>query len=60
MRFLKIKRFCELTGYTPEAVQTKISRGVWMEGWQYRRAPDNVILVDVEGFNRWVEGATVA
>lgn len=57
VRYVRIPKFCELCGeYTPKAVQEKIRTGAWIEGCEYRRAPDGHILVDVEGFQRWVEG----
>lgn len=55
-RYVRIPKFCEETGYTARAVETKIHRGVWAEGREYRRAPDNCIFVDMKGFERWVEG----
>ena len=48
-------KFEELTGYTEKAVQRKIQSGVWREGREYRRAPDGHILVNLEGYERWVE-----
>lgn len=52
-RFVRISKFAELTGYTDRAVQTKVQRGVWVEGKEYVLAPDNNILIDMEGYNRW-------
>ncbi len=34
-----------------------MSGGVWVEGREYVRAPDNRVLVDLEGYERWVESA---
>lgn len=56
MRYVKVNKFAELTGYTPKAVYNKMSEGVFIEGVHYRRAPDNVILLDLEAYERWVEG----
>jgi hypothetical protein len=53
-RFLRIAKFCEETGYTVSAVETKIARGVWVEGREWILAPDNNRFIDMEGFNRWV------
>lgn len=55
-RYVRIRKFAELTGYTDKAVRCKISEGVWREGWQWRRAPDGAILVDMVGYQQWVEG----
>jgi hypothetical protein len=54
-RYVRIPKFCDLTGYTAGAVNDKIRRGKWIEGRQYRRAPDGHILVDLIGFQQWVE-----
>ena len=56
LRYVTIKKFAELSGYTEKAVEHKVSNGVWAEGVQYRRAPDNRILVNLEEYHRWVEG----
>lgn len=55
-RYVRPKVFETITGYTEEAVSTKIKRGVWLEGQEYIRAPDGNILINLEGFYRWAEG----
>lgn len=54
-RYVTVKKFCAETGYTDDAVRGKIHRGVWLEGDVWRKAPDGHILIDMEGFQRWVE-----
>jgi hypothetical protein len=51
-----------LTGYSVKAMERKIERGDWQEGKVWRRAPDGRIVIDVLGYQRWVESpkATVA
>jgi len=44
-----------ITGYTVKAIQCKIHRGEWPEGKVWRRAPDGRILIDIAGYERWVE-----
>lgn len=56
MRYVRVKKFAELSGYTEKAVYHKIESGVWMEGREFRRAPDSAILIDLQGVERWVEG----
>jgi hypothetical protein len=51
-----IAKFCEFTGYSVKAVEKKIETGVWLEGREYHRAPDGRLLMDIDGFNRWVRG----
>jgi hypothetical protein len=44
-----------LTGYSVKAMERKIERGDWQEGKVWKRAPDGRILIDVLGYQRWVE-----
>lgn len=60
VRFVKLSVFCETSGYTEKAIRRKIEDGHWLEGYEYRRAPDGNILVDLEGYQRWVEGRRAA
>lgn len=59
-RYLRIHLFCEITGFTEKAVRRKIEDGYWMLGREYRKAPDGSILMDIKGYNKWVEGGTAA
>lgn len=54
-RYVKLPLFEALTGYTQKAVRRKIEEGYWLEGKEFRRAPDGHILIDMEGYNKWVE-----
>jgi hypothetical protein len=49
-----------LTGYSVKAMERKIERGDWQEGKVWRRAPDGRILIDVLGYQRWVESPAAA
>jgi hypothetical protein len=44
-----------ITGYTVKAMERKIERGDWVEGKVWRRAPDGRVLIDILGYQRWVE-----
>lgn len=57
VKWVTIKRFAELTGYTEDAIRSKIKRGDWLEGHVWKKADDGRILISVEGFNQWVEAA---
>lgn len=60
-RFVTIEKFEELTGYTPDATRSKIKRGDWLEGAVYIKAPDGRVLIDIEGYEWWVQnGAAVS
>jgi len=54
VNYKTIKQFSSESGYTEEAIRTKISRGVFRENEVWVRSPDNRILISIEGFNLWV------
>ena len=56
IKYVKVKKFSELTGYTEDATRKKIQSGVWMEGIHYRHAPNNRIQMDMDAYTDWVEG----
>src|SRR5215471_15159452 len=56
LRWLTIDKFSAESGYTPDAVRSKIKRGDWLEGHVWRYAPDGRILIDSEGYEKWVLG----
>ena len=53
-RYVTIKKMSEETGYTPVAIKTKCLRGVWRENEVWLHAPDGRILIDKEGYEKWV------
>lgn len=55
VRYVKPLKFAELTGYSVKAVERKIETGVWREGHEYRKAPDGKRLLDLDGYEKWVE-----
>jgi len=56
MRYLTIGKFSSESGYTEAAIRSKIADGTWLEDRVWRRAPDKRILIDVSGYEEWVEG----
>jgi len=59
IRYLTIGKFAEESGYTEDAVRAKIKTGVWLEGVVWKKAPDGRVLIDTEGYGKWVEGKQV-
>ncbi len=53
-RYVTIKKFCEFSGYTEDAVKSKRRDGVWLEGKVWIKAPDGRILIDLSGYEAWV------
>jgi hypothetical protein len=54
-RYVRIRKFALMSGYTEQAVRSKIKDGKWIDGREYRRAPDGSLLVDLVEFQKWVE-----
>jgi len=51
---LRIKKFCELTGWTENAIRQRIQRGDWIDGLEYTRI-NKTVLISVKGYESWVE-----
>jgi hypothetical protein len=54
-RYVRLEVAELLTGYTVSAMNHKIADGVWLEGKVWRQAPDGRRLLDLRGFEEWVE-----
>ena len=55
LRYVLIKKFCEETGYSEDAVNSKIKRGDWEEDKVWIKGPDGRRLINIEGFHQWIE-----
>ncbi|MCU0089974.1 excisionase [Pseudomonas koreensis] len=55
MRYLTVRKFASESGYTEAAVRSKIADGTWIGDQVWRHAPDGRVLIDVIGFEAWVE-----
>lgn len=51
-----IKRLAELTGYSDDAVRAKIKQGIWLDGIQFRKAPDGRLFFNLVAIKKWIEG----
>ena len=54
-RYVLMHLATNLTGYTVKAMQRKIERGDWAEGRVWKHAPDGRIVIDLVGYQRWIE-----
>ena len=54
IEYKTVRQFASESGYTEEAIRTKISRGVFGENEVWVRGPDNRVLISIKGFNEWV------
>jgi len=55
INYVTIKKFCAETGYTEQAVNSKIKRGDWFIDKEYIIAPDGRILININGYHSWAE-----
>lgn len=55
-RYVTIHKFEALTGYTEDAVSSKIKRGQWLMDQVWVKAPDGRILIDLVGYGQWAKG----
>ena len=56
MGWRKLKKHCLDTGYTEDAIYSKIKRGDLAEHIVWIKAPDGKILISEEGFEKWALG----
>lgn len=54
MRFVTVKKFAEQSGYSINAINCKIDKGIWLEGKEWIKAPDGRRLIDLKEFEKWV------
>jgi len=53
--YVSVAMAAALTGLTEKAIRRKIEQGRWLEGREYRRAPDGGIFISLTGYQQWVE-----
>lgn len=55
LRYVTISKFSAESGYSEDAVRTKIRDGIWPENKVWKKAPDGRVLINTEGYDQWVE-----
>ena len=55
MRYVTVRKFSSESGYTEAAIRAKIADGTWLMDYVWRKAPDGRVLIDVHGYEAWVE-----
>jgi len=58
MRWVKLKRYCVLTGDTTDAVHGKRKRGMWIEGLHCKVAEDGNLWVNLDMVEEWIQKGT--
>ena len=54
-KWVRLKRYCELTGDTPSAVHQRRHKGIWPDGIFTKLGPDGKIWINIKEFEQWVE-----
>lgn len=54
MKWVKLEKYCELTGDTKQAVYFRRKTMVWREGVQLRKDPQNRLWVNLEEVENWL------
>lgn len=54
-KWVLIKKFTEVVGYSEDAVRAKIKKGVWLEQKHWIKAPDGRVLLNPQAINDWIE-----
>jgi hypothetical protein len=55
LRYVTISKFAIESGYSEDAIRTKIRDGIWPEDQVWKKAPDGRVLISTEGYDQWVE-----
>jgi hypothetical protein len=56
VKWIKLKKYCELSGDTSNAVHAKRKRGLWLDGIHCQIGPDGNLWVNLEAVEKWIEG----
>jgi len=56
MKWVKLKKYSELSGDTTAAVHSKRQNGVWLDNVHCKIAPDGNLWVNLQEVEKWVEG----
>lgn len=54
-----VRQFSAESGYSEAAIRAKISDGTWTKNIVWRHAPDSRVLIDVRGYEKWVESTGI-
>ena len=55
LKWIKVTRYCELSGDTLEGVRAKRRKRIWIEGVHWCRPADGVIYINPEEVAKWIE-----
>lgn len=60
VKWVKMKKYCQESGDTANAVHAKRKKGMWLDGIQCKIGPDGNIWINLFEVERWVENGNKA
>lgn len=54
IKWVKLKRYCEISGDTNHAVHAKRKRGMWLDGLHCKLGPDGNLWINLVEVEKWV------
>lgn len=60
MDWVRLKKYCELTGVTNNAIHQWRRKGVWLDGVQCKIGPDGNVWVNLTEADKWVQNGSMA
>lgn len=55
LKWVKLKKYCQDSGDTSNAVHAKRKKGIWLDGVQCKIGPDGNIWINLTEVEKWVE-----
>lgn len=56
LKWIKLQKYCELSGDTKDAIYAKNRRRIWQRGVHYEKGADGCIYINTEAVSKWLEG----
>lgn len=54
LQWVKLKKWCEMSGDTPPAIYARISKKIWREGLHYSKTDAKTIWINTEESQKWI------
>ncbi len=55
LKWVKVNKYCQLSGDTLEAVRAKRRKQIWKDGVHYAKGQDGCFYINVMAVEQWVE-----
>lgn len=57
IKWVKLKKYCEMTGETKDSVHGKRRKGIWLDGRECMVGPDGNLWINLEAVEQWLMSA---